>query len=99
MSLFFDFIIENNGTENIFWIFYVMNLIFAAIAFKLGFARKLSLLKNIFVYFMLFVGTYIITIFSVLRMPMTESLIIIIIVLAIYRTRLHFQRKANNNNL
>ncbi|RDW17963.1 YlaH-like family protein [Oceanobacillus chungangensis] len=97
MSIFFDLILENNGTDNIFWIFYFMNLVLAAIAFKLGFARKLSLLKNIFVYAMLFVGTYIITVFSVLRMPMTESLIIIIIVLAIYRMRLHFQRKANHN--
>jgi hypothetical protein len=98
LSMFFDLIVDNNGTKNIFWIFYFMNLILAAIAFKLGFARKLTLLKNIFVYAMLFVGTYIITIFSILRMPMTESLIIIIIVLAIYRTRLHLQRKDKKNN-
>jgi len=94
MSPIFDFLLETNGVDNIFWIFYVLNLVFAIIAYELGFAKKLSLIKTIIIYLLLVVGNYIITIFSILGMPMTESLIIITIVLAIYRTRLHFQRKA-----
>ncbi|WP_099157952.1 YlaH-like family protein [Virgibacillus ndiopensis] len=93
----FDYIVENYGTDNIFLILYVLNLIFGAIAFKLGFARQLPLLKSIFVYFMLAIGTYIITIFSIFKMPMTESLIIISIVLGIYRLRLHKQRNERNS--
>ena len=95
-NLLFDFILDRFGTDNIFWIFYVLNLIFGAISFKLGFARELPLLKNIFVYIMLAVGTYVITIFSIFKLPITESLIIIAVVLAIYRYRLHKQRKAKN---
>ncbi|WP_067728230.1 YlaH-like family protein [Oceanobacillus damuensis] len=92
----FDLVIDVNGTDNIFWIFYVMNLILAAIAYELGFARKLPLGKTIFVYVMLMVGTFILTIFTtVMRMPTIESLLVIIVVLAIYRIRLHMQRKAN----
>ncbi len=95
-SFVLDFVIENFGVENVFWIMYIINLILSAIAYKLGFARKLSIGKNIIVYFMLAVGTFITTIFSIMMLPMTESLIIISIVLAIYRTRLHFQRKAKS---
>jgi len=98
MSPIFDFILETNGIDNIFWVFYIINLLFAVIAYELGFAKKLSPIKTVIVYLLLLVGNYVITIFSLLKMPMTESLIIITIVLAIYRTRLHFQRKANNNN-
>ncbi|MBY7143765.1 YlaH-like family protein [Virgibacillus sp. NKC19-3] len=96
VSPIFDFVL-NHYPNYLFWIFYVLNLIFGAIAFKLGFARKLPLLKTIFVYVMLAVGTYIITIFSIFQMPITESLIIISLVLAIYRFRLHRQRKRNNS--
>ncbi|PAV29873.1 hypothetical protein CIL05_08310 [Virgibacillus profundi] len=98
-NLLFDFILEINGTDNIYWIFYVLNFIFGAISFKLGFARELPLLKNIFVYIMLGVGTLIVTIFSIFKMPITESLIIVAVVLAIYRFRLYRQRKVNQENV
>nr|AIE77293.1 putative membrane protein YlaH [uncultured bacterium pBIO2160] len=97
--LVFDYILNTYGVENVFWIFYGLNLVLSIIAYKLGFARKLPLVKSIVVYILLLVGVYIITIFStVMRMPSVESLIVINLVLAIYRTRLHFQRKAKNRN-
>src|SRR5690625_3112913 len=92
-NIIFQFILNNFGTEHMFWIFYFLNLIFSVIAYKLGFARKLPIVKSIFVYILLAIGVYIITIFSILRLPMTESLIIISVVLAIYRYRLHKERK------
>ncbi|MEW9677850.1 YlaH-like family protein [Lentibacillus sp. L22] len=92
-SVIFNYIKDTFGVDHIFWTLYVLNLIFGAIAFKLGFARKLPPLKTAFVYVMLAVGTYVITIFSIFRMPMTESLIIISVVMGIYRFRLHQQRK------
>jgi|SRR5690625_3115261 len=94
-SLIFNFIVDNFGTDNIFLIFYIINVIFSVIAYKLGFARQLPLLKSVFVYILLIVGTYITTIFSVLKMPITESLIVISLVLAIYRLRLHRERQGN----
>lgn len=93
-TLLFDFILENFGTENIFLVFYILNLVFAAIAYKLGFAKKLPLIKSIFVYILLAIGTYIITIFSIFNLPITESLIAVSLVLGIYRFRLHRERKA-----
>ncbi|WP_164669146.1 YlaH-like family protein [Virgibacillus doumboii] len=91
-SLLYDFLVENfHGHE--LAIFYVLNLIFAAIAYKLGFARQLPILKSVLVYIMLAFGSIIITFFSVVGYPITESLIIMSIVLGIYRFRLHQERK------
>lgn len=96
-SAIFEFVLSQYGTEHLYTILYVLNLIFGAIAFKLGFAKKLPILKSIFVYIMLAVGTYILTIFSIFGLPITESLIIISIVLGIYRLRLSQERKRKQN--
>lgn len=92
-GILFNFYYNNFGAENIFWFFYILNLIFGVIAYKLGFARELPLLKSIIVYILLAIGMFIITLFSLVKYPMTETLIIISIVLAIYRFRLHRERK------
>ncbi|MFZ3579617.1 YlaH-like family protein [Virgibacillus sp. DJP39] len=92
-SAIFEFVLTHYGEDYMYSILYILNFVFGSIAYKLGFARKLPLLKNVFVYIMLAVGTYILTIFSIFGLPITESLIIISIVLGIYRFRLHQERK------
>lgn len=92
-SIIFNFIYDQFGAEHIISIFYVTNFILAAITYKLGFARKLPLLKSVFVYIMLAIGTIILTIFSLVRFPITEVLIIMVVVLGIYRFRLHRERE------
>lgn len=100
MGILYDFFesIEfiKNINQGLFWTFYILNVIFSITAYKLGFARKLPLLKSIVVYIMLAIGTFILTIFSILKYPMTETLIIVSLVLGIYRFRLHQDRKARN---
>lgn len=93
-SVIFNFYVDNFGTNNIIWFFYILNLILSVIAYKLGFARELPLLKSIIVYILLALGVIIITFFSLVKFPMTETLIIISVVLGIYRYRLHKERKA-----
>ena len=93
-SVIFNFYVENFGTNNIVWFFYILNLILSVIAYKLGFARELPLLKSAIVYILLAIGVIIITFFSLVKYPMTETLIIISVVLGIYRFRLHKERKA-----
>lgn len=80
--------------HHIFWTFYFLNVVFGVTAYKLGFAKELPLLKSIIVYILLALGMFVITIFSIARLPMTETLIIISIVLGIYRYRLHKDRQA-----
>ncbi|MGM8364267.1 YlaH-like family protein [Virgibacillus sp. W0181] len=94
-NIIFEWIVSNYGTNNIFWIFYLMNLILAIIAYELGFARKLPIIKTVIVYILLALGNYILTVFSLLQFPITETLILISIVLGIYRFRLYQQRKRN----
>lgn len=86
----------NSTVQGVFWAFYILNFIFAIIAYKLGFARELPLIKSIFVYIMLAIGTFILTIFSLFKLPITETLIIVSIVLGIYRFRLHREREAKS---
>jgi|SRR5699024_9026274 len=95
-SFVLDMVIDNFGIDNVFWTMYIINLVLSAIAYKLGFARKLSIGKSLIVYVLLALGTYITTIFSIMMLPMTESLVIIVIVLAIYRSRMYLQRKQKN---
>src|SRR5690625_3891711 len=91
-------IIDNFGIDHLFLVFYILNLIFSIISYKLGFARQLPLLKSAIVYVLLIVGVFVITIFSVLGLPMTESLIVISLVLGIYRFRLHRERQTRQEN-
>ena len=99
--MIYDFIMENYGVEHLFNILYPMNLILAAIAYKLGFAKKLPIVRSIVVYILLAVGIFVLYVLFIVSavawggspLPMTESLIAICLVLAIYRFRLHLQRK------
>ena|SRR5699024_3005079 len=93
-SVIFNVVKDTFGIDYLFFILYVLNLIFGAIAYKLGFAKKLPILKSVFVYIMLIIGTYIMTIFSIFRLPITESLMIVSMVMGIYRFRLYQQRKS-----
>lgn len=93
-SIIFELLLDNFGTSiNFFWVFYILNFIFGIISYKLGFAKKLPLIKSVVIYILFAIGVFVITIFSILGLPITESLIIIALVLAIYRFRLHNQRK------
>src|SRR5699024_4370390 len=84
--------IENVTTAN-YWILYFINLILSIIAYKLKFARELQIMTEIFIYIMHAISVFILTIFNLMDFPITESLIIISLVLGIYRFRLHLTRK------
>lgn len=80
--------------EHTFMILYVLNLILIIIAYKLGFARKLPMLKSVMVYILLALGTIVVALFSgIAELPTVESLFFIVLVLGIYRFRLHNERK------
>lgn len=98
--MIYNYLLENYP-DYIFMTLYILNFIFGILAYKLGFARKLPLLKSIIVYFMLGIGTFILTLFNVLGVimqglvaPVTEVLIITSLVLGLYRYRLHRSRQA-----
>lgn len=93
-NLVYEYIIANYY-DHTFAIFYVLNLILLVIAYKLGFARELPLLKSAIVYILLAIGTVIVALFAgIAKLPTVESLVIVNLVLGIYRLRLHNERKS-----
>lgn len=88
-----ELVVNSNYKDYGFWLMYAIIFILSVVAYKLGFARKLPLLKSIFVYILLIFGTFITTTLSILQFPIAESLIVIVIVLAIYRFRMYWERK------
>jgi len=91
-SVIYNLYLEYIGTQHILLFFYLVNLVLSIVAFKLGFARQLPLLKAVIVYILLALGVIILTLFSVVKFPVTETLIILSVVLGIYRFRLHRER-------
>ncbi|GAK04101.1 hypothetical protein JCM19037_2475 [Geomicrobium sp. JCM 19037] len=75
-----------------FWLLYLAVVVMSILVFNLGFARKLSLMKNIVVYGALLFGAIMLTFFAIF-MPIVESLIAAALVLGIYRLRLRMHKK------
>jgi hypothetical protein len=71
---------------------YIFIVILSAIVYRLGFAKKLPLLKNIVVYICLLIGCYVMLIFSY-ALPIAEGLSVAALLLIIYKIRLHQSKK------
>ncbi|MFC4387274.1 YlaH-like family protein [Gracilibacillus marinus] len=78
-----------------FFYLYLTIVLFAILAYKFGFAKKLSPLKSLIIYILLFIGMFFLTLIFGLNLPLAESLFIIAIVMGIYRIRLYSERKNN----
>lgn len=71
---------------------FILVFLMSAIVFKLGFAKKLPLGKNIIIYAFLFFGCIILT-FLALFLPMIEGLIVAALILIIYKSRLWREKR------
>ncbi len=71
---------------------YIFIVILSIIVYRLGFAKKLPLLKNVIIYFCLVVGCLILLLFSY-GLPIAEGLLVAAVVLGIYKIRLHQSKK------
>jgi hypothetical protein len=70
-----------------FLLLYLVIFILTAIVYKLGFARKLPILKSFAVYVVLAIGCILLALLGT-DLPMADSLVIAVIVLAIVRFRM-----------
>ncbi len=80
-----------------FLLLYFTIALFAILAYKFGFAKKLPPIKSLIIYVLLFIGIFFLTLIFGLNLPLAESLFIIAIVMGIYRLRLHQERKHDNS--
>jgi hypothetical protein len=71
---------------------YLFIVILTMIVFRLGFAKKLPLLKNIIIYLSLCVGSLVMLFFSY-ALPIAEGLSVVALFLIVYKIRLHQSKK------
>jgi hypothetical protein len=86
------FFIELTDVKTAVWLQYLYIVILAAIVYKLGFAKKLPLLKNIVIYICLLIGCIVMLIFSN-ALPIAEGLAGAAVLLILYKIRLHQSKK------
>ncbi|MCK1976578.1 YlaH-like family protein [Jeotgalicoccus huakuii] len=75
------------------WYLLITIFVLCAIVYHLGFARKVKWWQTIVIYILMFIGVIFLTFFGAFY-PVAECLIVIAIILAGYRYRLHKERKA-----
>lgn len=93
MSAVTRYVYENAPNNQVAgYIIFFLVFILSAIVYKLGFAKKLSVGKNIIIYIFLFLGCILLTFFA-LFLPMIEGLIVAALVLILYKIRLWREKK------
>ncbi|TGB05054.1 YlaH-like family protein [Halobacillus salinus] len=80
-----------------FLLLYLTTVILTIVTFKLGFARKLPLMKTVVVYAVLVIGTFLLTLILGLNLPLPESIAVAALILGIYRLRLHKERSGRES--
>ncbi|WP_188693344.1 YlaH-like family protein [Pullulanibacillus camelliae] len=79
-----------------FWL-YLTIVVLSIIVYKLGFAKKLPVLKSVIIYVLLVIGCLILTVLA-LQLPIVGALFIAAVVLSIYKIRLKSTQKKTNHN-
>ncbi|HET7657399.1 MAG TPA: YlaH-like family protein [Bacillales bacterium] len=89
--------IEGAHPQRAFMLLFATIFVLSAIVYRLGFAKKLPVLKTAVVYFFLAIGCFVMTIFAE-RFPVVKCLIVIAIVFGGYKFRLHRSKKNEEIN-
>nr|WP_081385869.1 YlaH-like family protein [Bacillus safensis] len=79
------------------WLLYGTILVLAIIVFKLGFARRLPILKTLVIYLFLIFGCTFLTFLGIF-LPVAEGLVVAAAILIIYKIRLHRAKKEGTVN-
>ncbi len=93
LSFFPNWLLNNPLTSDyMIWILYGTIVFLSIIVYKLGFARKLPLLKAMIIYIFLFIGCGMLTLLA-LQMPIVGALFCAALVLSIYKLRLRAAKR------
>ncbi len=82
----------NKQPEVGMWLLYLTIVALSIIVYKLGFARKLPLVKSFVIYAFLILGCTVLTFFGVF-LPIAEGLLVAALILIIYKIRLRQSKK------
>lgn len=87
--------VDTNPTVGM-WFLYLTIILLGVVVYKLGFAKKLPLLKSLILYLFLVLGSTILTFLGVF-LPIAEGLVVAALILIIYKIRLHQSKKQEAN--
>ncbi|MBW8348678.1 YlaH-like family protein [Bacillus sp. IITD106] len=79
------------------WLLWLTITGLSILVYKLGFAKKLPILKSAIIYLFLIVGCLFLT-FLAIFLPITEGLMVAALILIIYKIRLNREKKAGTFN-
>ena len=92
-SAYPQFLLDHKwSSDHMITILYLTIVVLSIVVYKLGFARKLPVLKSAVIYIMLLIGCILMTILS-LQLPIVGALTIAALVLLIYKIRLARSKK------
>lgn len=92
MSFFASLYRVSENPEMGMWLLYATVFLLSIVVYKLGFARKLPVLKSAVIYIVLALGCTILTFLAVF-LPVAEGLVVAALVLILYKVRLHRFKK------
>ncbi|MDM5226378.1 YlaH-like family protein [Cytobacillus sp. NJ13] len=85
------FKVHENPTTGM-WLLYITIVLLSILVFKLGFAKKLPIMKSAVIYTFLILGCTVLTFLGVF-LPVAEGLVVAALILIIYKIRLHQEKK------
>src|SRR5690606_15157329 len=84
-----------NNPEISNWLLFITISALAILVYKLGFAKKLPILKSLVIYLFLLGGCLFFT-FLAIFLPIAEGLMVAALILIVYKIRLNREKKSGN---
>jgi hypothetical protein len=85
------FRVDQNPDQGM-WLLYITIFLLSILVFKLGFAKKLPILKSVIIYIFLALGCTFLTFLGIF-LPVGEGLVVAAIILIVYKIRLYQSKK------
>jgi YlaH-like protein len=95
LSFFASLFRVDEQPETGMWLLYLTIVALCIVVYKLGFAKKLPILKSAIIYLFLIMGCTILTFLAVF-LPVAEGLVVAALILIIYKIRLRNEKKREN---
>ncbi|MBO8176371.1 YlaH-like family protein [Aeribacillus pallidus] len=95
LSFFASLFRVDEQPETGMWLLYLTIVALCIVVYKLGFAKKLPILKSAIIYLFLIMGCTILTFLAVF-LPVAEGLVVAALILIIYKIRLRNEKKQEN---
>ncbi|MFD1735663.1 YlaH-like family protein [Bacillus salitolerans] len=97
LSFFASLFMVDKNPKLGMWLLFITIFLLSVIVYKLGFAKKLPLLKSVIIYLFLGVGCTVLTFLGIF-LPVAEGLVVASLILIIYKVRLHQSKNEEANS-